>query len=217
MLDVKLMVKNFKENKPKILKTNKIAKKSNVKVKSINNKDKDNNKDNDKNKNVKNDNIIVDVSLDTSNTYNIETLEYFTDELIKAFGNPEEIENEDSKYEWKLNVDGDIYSIYDWIENKEKFEDKTWYLAGLNEDIKRMNKINDFIDKKNKIKEEKESEDTVEEETKEESEDAVLNDLFGDEEEEDKKEEINIDDINFDNVDNVDTSNLELDIDGIEF
>ena len=213
VLDIKLMVKNFKDNKPKIVKNNnKIV----------------------KNKNMVN-SVFVDVSLDTSNTYNIDTLEYFTDELINAFGKPEKIKNEDSKYEWKLNVDGEIYSIYDWIENKEKFEDITWYLAGLNEDTDKIKKIYEFIDTKNKaqientevINSDIESENTVINtdiintdiiNTDLESEESIdMNELFGDEEDE---KEINLDNIDDDtdiNLDTIDETNLEIDIDNIDF
>jgi hypothetical protein len=219
VLDIKLMVKNFKENKPKIVKNNS--------KKVLNNK-----------KNSNSLSVFVDVTLDTSNTYNIDTLDYFTYELINALGKPEKITNEDSKYEWKLNIDGEIYSIYDWIENKEKFEDITWYLAGLNENIEKIKKIYEFIDNKNKKQsensdiesentvintdlenensvintDEKNTIDTVDTTNTTDTTDTVdsidMNELFGDEEDE---QEINLDNINDDDT------NLEIDIDNIDF
>lgn len=231
VLDFKLMVKNFKENKPKIVK--KINK--NVSL----NKDK---------KIVNSLSVFVDKSLDTNNTYNIDTLEYFTHELINAFGKPNEIKDDDSKYEWKLNVDGEIFSIYDWIENKEKFEDATWYLAGLKEDITKINKIYDFIDSKNKnvdttnidivsentvknsdveiVSSDSESDNLVDVETintDTKTEYSVdMNELFGEDDEDEKdNKEINLDNINHDdvdiNLDTVDETNLEIDLDNIEF
>jgi hypothetical protein len=224
ILDFKLMVKNFKENKPKIVK------KDNKNV-SLN-----------KNKKIVNSlSVFVDKSLDTNNTYNIDTLEYFTDELINAFGKPNEIKDEDSRYEWKLNVDGEIFSIYDWIENKEKFEDKTWYLAGLNEDITKIKKIYDFIDNKNVdttntdivsentvmntdvdiVSSNSESDNLVDVETinKDIKYSVDMNELFVEDDEDEK--EINIDTINHDdvdiNLDTVDETNLEIDLDNIEF
>ena len=231
VLDFKLMVKNFKENKPKIVKKNN----KNVSL----NKDK---------KIVNSLSVFVDKSLDTNNTYNIDTLEYFTHELINAFGKPNEIKDDDSKYEWKLNVDGEIFSIYDWIENKEKFEDATWYLAGLKEDITKINKIYDFIDSKNKnvdttnidivsentvknsdveiVSSDSESDNLVDVETintDTKTEYSVdMNELFGEDDEDEKdNKEINLDNINDDdvdiNLDTVDETNLEIDLDNIEF
>lgn len=231
VLDFKSMVKNFKENKPKIVK------KINKNV-SLN-----------KNKKIVNSlSVFVDKSLDTNNTYNIDTLEYFTHELINAFGKPNEIKDDDSKYEWKLNVDGEIFSIYDWIENKEKFEDATWYLAGLKEDITKIKKIYDFIDSKNKnvdttnidivsentvmntdveiVRSDLESDNLVDVETintdTKTDYSVDMNELFGEDDEDEKdNKEINLDNINDDDVDiNLDTvneTNLEIDLDNIEF
>lgn len=225
VLDFKLMVKNFKENKPKIVK------KINKNV-SLN-----------KNKKIVNSlSVFVDKSLDTNNTYNIDTLEYFTHELINAFGKPNEIKDDDSKYEWKLNVDGEIFSIYDWIENKEKFEDATWYLAGLKEDITKIKKIYDFIDSKN-INVDTTNTDIVSENTVMNTDADIVssysetnnlvdvetintdikteysvdtNELFGEDEKEINLDNINDDDVDI-NLDTVDETNLEIDLDNIEF
>jgi hypothetical protein len=226
VLDIKLMVKNFKENKPKVVKNN--NKKVSLDKKNVNSSTVPYKKTSTKV------DVFLDKSLDTTNTYNIDTLEYFTYELIKAFGNPEEIENEDSKYEWKVNVDGDIYSIYDWNENKEKFEDITWYLGGLNEDNKKIKKLYKFIDNKNESEKSEivncdiKTEYSVDMNESEKSEivncdikteySVDMNELFG--EDNDDEKEINIDNIEDDidiNLDIIDESKLEIDIDNIDF
>lgn len=242
VLDIKLMVNNFKENKPKtkVLKENKIKSKE-IKLKDVKS---DNKKEN----------VYVDFDLDTNDSYNIDTLEYFTNELIKAFGKPKEIEDEDSKYEWKLSVNGDIYSIYDWIENKEKFDEITWYLAGFNENKNNIKEINKYIDIK--IKENMDSKSEVvksKDELIEEKEDGITTDetlidqidqidkidqiyedkeLFGDESESENEDdnkmnetEKEIRDIFREEIDKEDkeinldmiSESLEIDIDNLDF
>jgi hypothetical protein len=231
VLDIKLMVNNFKENKPKtkVLKEKKVKSKE-MKVKEVK-------------LNNKKENIYVDFDLDTNNSYNIDTLEYFTSELIKAFGKPKEIENEDSKYEWKLSVNGDIYSIYDWIENKESFTEITWYLAGFNENNNNIKEINRYIDEKikedNYSKNEIKLKDELIEEKDEITTDTLINsdeideekemkELFGDETDNEIENEKEIKEIfreeKDDNQDedkeiNLDmiSETLEIDIDDLDF
>lgn len=209
ILDIKLMVNNFKDNKTKF------------KVKNEKSKIKG-----------KKEKIYIDFDLDTSNTYNIDTLEYFTDDLVKVFGKPKKIKDEDSKYEWKVNINGDIYSIYDWIENNEKFNDITWYLAGLNEDKNNINDLYNYIDKKIKTNECETTEEKRQEMTEEMTEETTqlnelcenesmdieekiktnaeeIRELFGESDNDDNEEtEVNLDTI---------SETLELDIDNLEF
>lgn len=214
VLDIKLMVNSFKETKSKVTcsiksKTVDVVKEKKCKVKNEKTKEKK----------QKTESIYIDFDLDTSNTYNIDTLEYFTEDLVKVFGRPKEIIDEDSKYEWKVNVNGDVYSIYDWMENKEKFDDITWYLAVLNEDKNNINKLYNYIDEKIKNPiDSKESENIEFVNTNiklNEKEDLMtdkkdLLELFGEDsaQESEEDEEINLDII---------SDTLEIDIDNLDF
>lgn len=204
VLDVKMLVNNFKQNKPKIQRKKK-------QKETLTSTPKENS------------NVIVDNTLNTSNTFNVDTLPYFTDDLIEVFGYPEEIKDEDSQYEWKLNVNGYTYSIYDWIENNETFEDKMWYLASTNEDtsedtknIKMLYKfINDKIytndNESTVINSEDEDNDDDESDTNTSNklDKALLKELFGEDDSE-LETEIDLDTIDDDSID---LSNLQLDID----
>lgn len=204
VLDVKMLVNNFKQNKPKIQRKKK-------QKETLTSTPKEN------------PNVIVDNTLNTSNTFNVDTLPYFTDDLIEVFGYPEEIKDEDSQYEWKLNVNGYTYSIYDWIENNETFEDKMWYLASTNEDtsedtknIKMLYKfINDKIytndNESTVINSEDEDNDDDESDTNTSNklDKALLKELFGEDDSE-LETEIDLDTIDDDSID---LSNLQLDID----
>jgi len=67
----------------------------------------------------------VDSTLDTSETYYVETLENVTyDDLENLFGEPicTNIEfGVKNKYEWKLKGKNCVYTIYDWISTGEDF------------------------------------------------------------------------------------------------
>ena len=204
VLDVKMLVNNFKQNKPKIQRKKK-------QKETLTSTPKEN------------PNVIVDNTLNTSNTFNVDTLPYFTDDLIEVFGYPEEIKDEDSQYEWKLNVNGYTYSIYDWIENNETFEDKMWYLAGTNEDTsedtKNIKMLYKFIN--NKIytndnestvinsEDEDNEDDESDTNTSNKLDKALLKELFGEDDSE-LETEIALDTIDDDSID---LSNLQLDID----
>lgn len=204
VLDVKMLVNNFKQNKPKIQRKKK-------QKETLTSTPKEN------------PNVIVDNTLNTSNTFNVDTLPYFTDDLIEVFGYPEEIKDEDSQYEWKLNVNGYTYSIYDWIENNETFEDKMWYLASTNEDTsedtKNIKMLYKFINNKiytndnesTVINSEDEDNDDDESDTNTSNklDKALLKELFGEDDSE-LETEIDLDTIDDDSID---LSNLQLDID----
>lgn len=200
VLDVKMLVNNFKQNKPKIQRKKK-------QKETLTSTPKEN------------PNVIVDNTLNTSNTFNVDTLPYFTDDLIEVFGYPEEIKDEDSQYEWKLNVNGYTYSIYDWIENNETFEDKMWYLAGTSEDTKNIKMLYKFINDKiytndnesTVINSEDEDNDDDESDTNTSNklDKALLKELFGEDDSE-LETEIDLDTIDDDSID---LSNLQLDID----
>ena len=76
------------------------------------------------------DRVKLDTTLDTTNTFWLDTLEYWTRDLIKVFGKPKKTgsDKDDHLYEWKIQVNNTIYTIYDW-HNKEKLDDITWHLG----------------------------------------------------------------------------------------
>jgi hypothetical protein len=85
------------------------------------------------------DNLYFDNSLDTSKTWWLYSLSCTTDELINKYGNPifTGKENDRHRYEWKFTYKGGMYSIYDWKDEHNKFEEFNeceWFLCG-NDDM----------------------------------------------------------------------------------
>lgn len=70
-------------------------------------------------------NFQVDSTIDTSETYYVDTFENVTyDDLVNIFGEPicTRIEpGVKNKYEWKLQGKNCVYTIYDWISTGEDF------------------------------------------------------------------------------------------------
>lgn len=125
--DVKTMIRNFRENKPKKNNNKKgisIVKKGDVIAK----------------KEIKNEikQIVVSSEINTEDVYYIDTLEFSTEELVNIFGNPLSNGNENTKhqYEWKIKVITEdevrIYSIYNWMDKNKNFKeylDNEWHLG----------------------------------------------------------------------------------------
>lgn len=93
-------------------------------------------------------NVKLDMSLDTSETFNVDTLEFWTSELIQVFGKPKKTGGKDSEHtwEWKIEVNGDPFSIYDWNENSDSFEDTTWYVGATSENKKNIKTLVSYIE-----------------------------------------------------------------------
>lgn len=148
--------------------------------------------------------IVVDANLDTSDTWHLETLEFDTRQLVKAFGTPLKNggnEGDEHKYEWKLKVLGTegVYTIYDFINEDgsyDDFDEAEWYLGGDNENKENIQKIIKYIinceGKNHEVKEltvvkEVKKSVTVKKEVKQPEivkkvkETETLKDLFGDE------------------------------------
>ena len=137
--DIKSMIKDFRQNKPKktIKKKNEIKKKEKdiVVKEDIVIKDID----------VKEDIVIKDIinldtDRDTENACNIDTLEFSTKDLEKIFGKPLKNGKEHDKhqYEWKILVVTEkeevIYSIYNWMDkngNFNSYNENEWYIATM--------------------------------------------------------------------------------------
>lgn len=151
--------------------------------------------------------IKLDMSLDTSETFNVDTLEFWTSELVQVFGKPKKTGGKDHEHtwEWKVEVNGQPFTIYDWNENGDSFEEATWYLGSTSENKKNIKALNSYIESwfveetpvvkevKPKTKKEvkpKEVEEIVEEKK------VSMEDLFGDDSDMDNDEvELNLEDI----------------------
>jgi hypothetical protein len=77
----------------------------------------------------------VNWALDTEETEWIDILEYSTEQLTEVFGEPKitgDGDEDDHVYEWKIEMNGKAFSIYDW-ESEEEYDDKEWHVAGPTE------------------------------------------------------------------------------------
>ena len=76
----------------------------------------------------------VNWKLDTEETEWIDILDYSTEQLVKVFGEPKITgeDDDDHEHEWKIEMNGKSFSIYDW-ENDQEFDDKEWHVAGPTE------------------------------------------------------------------------------------
>jgi len=76
----------------------------------------------------------VDGSLDTSQTYYLDTLPFTTEQIVAKWGIPQkEPKPQQHQYEWKFAVGEQVYSIYDWVYADGTFdhlENAKWYLGG---------------------------------------------------------------------------------------
>lgn len=153
--DIKSMIKNFRQNKPKKVKNN-IKKEKNIKIKKENETKQDNEVEIEidiKNKKVEIEtklkenkvDIIVKDSLDTEDVCYIDTLEFCTSDLEKVFGKPLKNggENDKHQYEWKILVvmenEEIIYSIYNWKEKNGEFksyDENRWHIGTIERCIK---------------------------------------------------------------------------------
>lgn len=117
---------------------------SNIKIIMIDFKNNKNNKREQKKENRKNqkvtnaietDLIKKDDKINTNDMIYIDTLDNIkTDDLIKILGNPIKTGNEEDKhrYEWKITINNTQYSIYDWCNDNNIFDELLnceWYVA----------------------------------------------------------------------------------------
>lgn len=171
--DPKLLAKEFKECKPKRKRQTELEtdndSKSSDKESNIEKTKKGKNKEvkekvkrvtkKSKKENNNDDNVIVNMKLDTTNTYYLDTLEFTTIELVNKLGEPNKTGGKDDKhrYEWKLMINNNVYSIYDWCKygKFEEFENEKWYIGGTSDDKKNVDKLIEYIknnDAKSEIK-----------------------------------------------------------------
>ena len=100
--------------------------------------------------------ININMSLDTSETFNVETLEYWTRDLVEAFGQPKKTGGKecDHTWEWKLEVNNEMFTIYDWNENNSSLKDSTWYLGAMSDDKKNIKAMKKYIESLKDVEEE---------------------------------------------------------------
>lgn len=92
----------------------------------------------------------VDETIDTSNTYYVDTLENITYiSLRQLFGEPNISANSDDKYryEWKVKGQTSIFSIYDWINEQGEFPD-VFHVAMAEENKKELGDLIKYISSK---------------------------------------------------------------------
>lgn len=131
--DIKTMIRNFRENKPKKNNNKKENTKSEIKqikkIESVITEEEIK-------KEIKQ--IVVNSDINTEDVYYIDTLEFSTEELVNIFGDPLSNGTLTTKhqYEWKIKVITEeevrIYSIYNWMDKNKNFKDyldNEWHLG----------------------------------------------------------------------------------------
>ena len=91
--------------------------------------------------------VTIDEDIDTSETFYIDTLDFSSEQIIEKIGQPFETGQEDDEhtFEWKLKVNGNVYTIYDWDEKDMPLQDKTWHLGGTVVDKKEISAIKKYL------------------------------------------------------------------------
>ena len=121
--DYKLMVKEFKDTKPKRKRTDSTASvKSTVDA-------------------AAHPVCVVDSKLDTSETYYLDTLDFTTEQLEMRMGKPVKAggKGDSFRWEWRVLIGDNVYSIYDWKNEAGEFDDyqeTEWYMAGMKTNAK---------------------------------------------------------------------------------
>lgn len=151
--DAKLMVKDFKENGKKSKTENPKKEKRETKKILVD--------------------MNVDMSLDTTETYYLSDIEATTETLEAYFGCKAEKtgkKGDDHQYEWKFQMEGHVYSVYDWCYvdgSFDRYDSTDWYLGGDTEqNIEKIRKEveqkvveKSKVEKKKKVDKEKVGED----------------------------------------------------------
>jgi hypothetical protein len=77
--------------------------------------------------------IKVDKNLDTDDMAWVDVLGYEADKLEKRLGKPLKNKGKKNRYEWKLKINGDVYSIYDWKSDAEEewddYDETEWHIG----------------------------------------------------------------------------------------
>jgi len=147
--DVKFMANEFRTAKVKNTKTQKNTKDTKI-TKNAKNTQK-NAKPEETQKNAKPEQTFkISVgNFDTSETFNLDTLDCYTKDLINLFGQPMFFKDEtEFQYEWRLVVGAKVFSIYNWKNDTgcfDNFDDCEWYLGGTEENTKEQLFLKKYI------------------------------------------------------------------------
>lgn len=147
--DVKFMANEFRTAKVKNTKTQKNTKDTKI-TKNAKNTQK-NAKPEETQKNAKPEQTFkISVGdFDTSETFNLDTLDCYTKDLINMFGQPMFFKDEtEFQYEWRLVVGAKVFSIYNWKNDTgcfDNFDDCEWYLGGTEENTKEQLFLKKYI------------------------------------------------------------------------
>ena len=128
MDDYKLMVKEFKDNKPK-------RKRNNMSEISM---DEDLT------------GVHVNFDVDTSMVFYLKTLDYNFHQLKGKLGDPLRtgFGKDSHRWEWKIVILGKVYSIYDWKNEQGEFDDidtTEWYLGGMVNDRRAIQTLKSYM------------------------------------------------------------------------
>lgn len=126
--DAKLLAKEFKN------KSNKKEVKEKVKKEEIKEEVKEKIEEKAEEE-IEEESVKLDMSLDTSECFYVDTLEFWTSELVEVFGNPKKTGSKDEEHtwEWKIEVNGEPFSIYNWNADGDSYDESTWYLGSTSE------------------------------------------------------------------------------------
>jgi predicted transcriptional regulator len=135
--DVKLIAKEFRETPKK-----EIKKESKKQTKKETSKKETSKKETSKKETSS---VIVDNTLNTLEAFFLRALPYWTEELVKCFGKPIYVVDDEYEYEWKLMIGSKVFSIHNLI-NEDDFEENEWYLAGFEKRSQEEKDLLSYID-----------------------------------------------------------------------
>lgn len=224
--DAKLLAKEFKEKGENSKKTKtKEPKESNEEKPKKSEKAKTTKKSKEVESDVESveveESVKLDMSLDTSETFNVDTLEFWTSELVQVFGKPKKTGGKDDEHtwEWKVEVNGEPFTIYDWNENGDSFDEATWYLGATSENKKNIKTLVKYIESWFDAPEVEEAEIKPKKETKKktkvEKPKKEIKKIVEEVKEEKIEEKVDMEEL-FGSDSDLDNDDIELDLDDIE-
>jgi hypothetical protein len=227
--DIKFMANEFRTAKVKSPKKQKeITKTQKNKQNTKTQKNKENtktqkNKENTKTQKNK-ENVeaftIVVGDYDTSETFNLDTLDSYTERLTDLFGQPKFFKDEkEFQYEWQVMVGEKIFSIYNWVNDDGKFfefKDCEWYIGGTEENTVEQVFLKNYIKNTIRVQVQREIQEEMQQEVEQEIQ-REMQEQEQEQEQEQKQEQEQVDDGIDIELDLIDDENLEINIDDIDF
>lgn len=224
--DIKMITKDFRENKPKRSRKQDLVSDGSESDKKLTKKqktetpkkvEKENAKKSKKVEENGNFDVVVDKNFDTNDTEYFDTLSFTTQELVRCFGKPIFTPDEEEyQYEWKLMVGSKLFSIYNWLndDNKfDKFEECEWYLGGTDKNKQKQEQV--YLLQYVKDKKDERVEDVIDKQ--DEVEINQVEDVPEDLDDEEVNLNEHIDESIDIELDLIDDNDLEINIDDIDF